>query len=200
MSISDIHTHDASRAPHAIVNIYPGDEMTPGNVYSIGIHPWHTHEVTDEMLQMLEQQASNTDVVAIGEAGLDKLRGADIDTQERIFIRHIELSEALKKPLIIHAVKAYDRIIALHRRFKPTQRWIIHGFRGKPQQAMSLLNEGLDLSIGEKFNPEAAAIIPANRLFIESDESKLSIDEIRRQVAQYRADAVSESFDDVFLG
>lgn len=80
--------------------------------------------------------------------------------------------------MILHVVKAFPEIMALRKSLKPTQQWIIHGFRGKPQLAESLLRAGFDISLGEHFNPASAAIIPPSRLFAETDESLLPIEEI----------------------
>lgn len=83
---------------------------------------------------------------------------------------HYELSETLRKPLILHIVKSFPEIIALRKQWKPTQPWIIHGFRGKPQLARELLAHGFHLSYSEKYNPASLAITPASRLLCETDE------------------------------
>ena len=80
------------------------------------------------------------------------------------------LSEKNSLPLILHVVKAFPEIIALKKELKPRQPWIIHGFRGKPELAKELHRHGFFLSLGERHNPDAAAIIPAERLLLESDE------------------------------
>ncbi|MDE6655144.1 MAG: TatD family hydrolase, partial [Muribaculaceae bacterium] len=68
-----------------------------------------------------------------------------------------------------HIVRAFPEIIRLRRQEQPTQRWIIHGFRGKPELARELLRHGFDISIGREFNTASAAIIPPDRLFHETD-------------------------------
>lgn len=83
---------------------------------------------------------------------------------------HYELSETLRKPLILHIVKSFPEIIALRKQWKPTQPWIIHGFRGKPQLARELLAHGFHLSYGKKYNPASLAITHASRLLRETDE------------------------------
>ena len=98
----------------------------------------------------------------------------------------------MRKPLIIHCVKAFDSIIALHKEYRPQQAWIIHGFRGKPQLAEQLTRAGLSLSLGEHFNEESARIILAEKLFIESDESKVPIEEIYARIAKARGCSVEE--------
>ena len=134
----DIHTHDPSRADSAIINISPNEDILPGTYYSMGIHPWDTPNVTQTMLDALASKAHNKQIVAIGETGLDALRGGEIASQIELFKFHIELSEQLEKPLIIHAVRTFPLIIKLKQELKPRQPWIIHGFRGKPEQAQEL--------------------------------------------------------------
>lgn len=51
---------------------------------------------------------------------------------------------------------------------------------------------GLYLSLGEHFNAESAKVIPADKLFIESDESSLPINEIYNSVAQARNMSLEE--------
>ena len=166
---SDIHTHDKSRTD-AIINIYPHEQPIEGAYHSVGIHPWHTSNVDDETITRLQSLAALPQVLAIGETGLDALKGASIEFQTEIFRLHVSLSEQYQKPLIIHCVKAFNEIIALKKELRPTMPWIIHGFRGKPQLATQLLNNGFYISLGKHFNPDTAAIIPHDRLFHESDE------------------------------
>ena len=83
---------------------------------------------------------------------------------------HYELSETLRKPLILHIVKSFPEIIALRKQWNPTQPWIIHGFRGKPQLARELLAHGFHLSYGKKYNPVSLAITHASSLLRETDE------------------------------
>lgn len=182
----DIHSHDSLRSNCAVINIYPGEEMLAGVYYSVGIHPWNTLDADENMLLQLKTMSCDNRVVAIGETGLDALKGPSIEVQQNLFVKHIEISEQLSKPLLIHAVKTIDRIIALKREIKPCQPWIIHGFRGKPEQASQLLNHGFYLSLGQKFNPETAAMIPADRLFYETDESAQSIASIVAEINSYR--------------
>ncbi len=130
----------------------------------------------------LENTAVSTRITAIGECGLDRLRGADIKRQEQLFARHILLSEQLRKPMIIHCVRAFDRLLHMHREYRPRQLWIVHGFRGKPQLASQLIDNGIAISLGERFNPQTANIIPEDHLFFETDESLLPIQDIKSKI------------------
>lgn len=169
-SFADIHTHSSDAGADAVISVGPGHEMRADRWYSVGIHPWNTTGGVDEdVFPVLFEKALGDNVVAIGECGLDALRGAPLAVQEEVFRRHVALSEEVGKPVIIHCVKAFDRIIALRKELKPRQRWIIHGFRGKPQLAADLLRHGFDLSFGEKYNPDTYAAVPAGRRFRETD-------------------------------
>ena len=191
MEYPDIHTHRRREGAHpAILNTQ--GEPAEGAI-SIGLHPWDVNNGWKERFTVIEELAKAQNVVAIGECGIDKVRSAAIpEIQEVVFRAHIALSESLQKPLIIHCVKAYETIIALRKKIKPRQTWIIHAFRGKPQQAAQLTKAGLYLSLGEHFNEESARSIPADRLFIESDDSETPIENIYSSIASARGCCVEE--------
>lgn len=186
----DIHTH---RSPEAdgfrIINCSP-DAFTPcpRQWYSVGVHPWSLRQdgVKPEVWEKLREVAVHPQVLAVGEAGLDKLVRVDMETQEAVFARQAELAEEMGKPLIIHLVKATAELLRLRRQLAPHVPWIIHGFRGKKQLAEELLRHGLYLSLGEKFQEEAVRVVPLSRLFIETDESLAPITETYGRVAAVR--------------
>ena len=182
MTFIDLHTHNSTPAEHTIYNC--GTSYTADRDISIGIHPWHINDNWKSKFTAIAEYAKADNVVAIGECGFDMLKSpATAELQEEIFRAHAQLAETRCKPLIIHCVKAYDRLIALHKEQKPQQAWILHGFRGKPQQAVQLIRAGLYISLSEKFNTESAKVIPMEKLFIESDESNAAIADIYAAVA-----------------
>lgn len=161
-----------------------------GYTYSVGIHPWNVFSVTPADLRLLRSLAASPSVIAIGETGLDAIsvpkitlpaspglfsspspstRAEILASQTALLQIHYGLSEALRKPLILHIVKAFPEIIALKKSWRPSCPWIIHGFRGKPQLARELLAHGFYLSFGSKYNPEALALTPPSRLLRETD-------------------------------
>lgn len=164
-----------------------------GRKISLGIHPWHIGSGWKEEFRLLELAASNANVIAIGECGMDRLKSsAGTELQKEVFRAHALLAEKEQKPLIIHCVKAFDDILAMRKEIAPEQAWVIHGFRGKPQLAEQLTKTGIFLSLGEHFNAESARTIPAERLFIESDESTLTIGEIYSRIASARGTGIDE--------
>lgn len=170
-SFDDIHTHGRT-GPRMVCSIEPGDEMTGtlGSAwYSVGIHPWSTTaEIPESLFQKLREIAADPRVVAIGEAGLDALRGGPADRQNDVFIRQIAISETLQKPLIVHCVRRYGRLLELHKELSPRQLWIVHGFRGKPELARQLAAAGLAISLADP-RPDIEAVVPQSLLFRETD-------------------------------
>lgn len=181
----DIHTHALPPYPEGIISCnpaqLPASDAYPDQKYSVGIHPWQLAESgmpTPDQLRQLEAAARRDDVVAIGECGIDTIRGGMLAVQRMVFARHVEISEAVGKPMVIHCVKAHDHIIGFHKDLKPTWKWAIHGFRGKPGIARMLTDAGIYLSFGVQFNPETVRSIPPELILAETDESGAAITEV----------------------
>ncbi len=178
MKITDVHTHDPSRRG-AIINHDFATPMQPELMYSAGVHPWDTSSpLVDGYLEETGALARSGRITAIGECGLDRLAGAPLDVQTAIFRRQAAIAEECGLPVILHVVKAFPEIIALKKELKPSVPWIVHGFRGKPQLAEELVRHGFYLSLGERYNPLSATVIPIDCLLAESDESSLPATEI----------------------
>jgi TatD DNase family protein len=159
----------------------------------MGIHPWNISSDWEKQFAIIRANACKENVCAIGECGTDKLKSpANEELQQEVFRAHATLAEEAGKPLIIHCVKGFDTIIALHKEISPKQAWIIHGFRGKPQQAEQLIKNGFYISFGDKFNIDSVKATPLERLFIESDESKKNIDKIYDEIAKVKGCSIAE--------
>lgn len=153
----DVHTHVAPADGRAIVSVNPGQGLGSAPHYSVGIHPWHAD--TGDVAEV-EHLAADPRVVAIGECGIDKLRGPGLEVQMPVFEAQARLAERLQKPLIIHCVRAYGEIMALHDRLHPTVPWIIHGFNRNAALARQLTDRGIYLSIATN-RPAPVGIDPA---------------------------------------
>ena len=171
MEIRDIHTHLLPQEPGtALVCVGSGPLPAPqGHWFSVGLHPWDVTGDDEKNLQSIGEMAQNPQVLAIGECGFDTLKGPAHDLQEQAFIRQVEISERVRKPMILHVVRDFDSVIRLRKQLKPTQSWLIHGFRGGPQQADQLHTHGIQVSLGLKANPQTLQQIPSDRLFLETD-------------------------------
>jgi len=160
----------------------------------IGIHPWFVSNDWKKEFQALEKllrdfplrQSSGQANIGIGECGLDfsSFAKAKADRQDKIqnradqeecFIAHLELARELNRPVAVHCVKAWGRLIDILRDHSGPA-VIIHAFSG----AVELIPELTDLNgwfsfCGNITKPEAvraraaAVAVPPERLLIESD-------------------------------
>lgn len=186
MDILDIHTHRLD-ATAALIAVDPRRfDPQPGKWYSVGFHPWDDVDMlTAGDFDLLRQCVCHPQVIAIGETGMDSRRGAALDIQASVFLRHLQLAQELGKPVVVHNVRATQHILDARRKagFGDVT-LIIHGMRGNANVARTLLDAGCYLSYGPRFNEEALQATPLDRLLIETDDSEVAIVDVAAQVAQ----------------
>ena len=174
----DIHTHHCVITSHLVGEPFG---VASGTLWSAAIHPW---KVAQSNLTLLETLLKENRIAAIGETGLDRIHKDTFELQLDYFEKHILLSEQYQKPLIIHNVKATADILNLHKKHRPSQTWIIHGFNGTETEVCQLTEKGICLSVGESIYYQNRKItqsiksIPLEYLFLETDTSERSIQEI----------------------
>ena len=190
----DIHTHTTKTDGNLIqiVNLDLNQPCPEQGFYSYGIHPWalDSSDFQEEMpLQMLKERLQSPNVVALGEAGLDKFH-ADFERQMKVFERQIVLSENMKKPMILHDAKSHNEIVVLRKKHRAKQPWIVHGFNGTAQDAAQLTRQGIILSVGESLlYPDrkiynSLKTIDLSRLFFETDMAEIGIEKVYEAAAK----------------
>jgi TatD DNase family protein len=191
----DIHTHNVIPASgvFAVENLMAHENISPsdisGKVFTAGIHPWYLNGNNEnKLLKYVKEVSLNHDLIALGEAGFDKLRGPDMDIQRRAFEKQVMISGEIGKPMFIHCVRAWDELLAAHKKLRPITAWIVHGFRGKEELALQLLSKGMYISLWFEFvqRAESASLLrslPKNRIFLETDGADISIKDIYSKVA-----------------
>ena len=190
----DIHTHSVKTDDKLIqiANLDLNQPCPEQGYYSYGIHPWALDNVDfqiEEALSLLEARLQSPNVLALGEAGLDKIHKASFERQVAVFERQIELSEALQKPMILHDVRSHNEIIALRKKHKAVQPWIVHGFSGTEQDVRQLIGQGIYLSVGESLlHPErkihkSFKFIDLDYLFLETDMAEIGIETVYEAAA-----------------
>lgn len=189
--ITDIHTHRLPAVAGTAITSTGPETFTPvpGMYYSVGLHPWYLDRYAwrePDFRARLAGIIAHPQVLAVGEAGLDKAVTVPLDEQMDAFRYQALLAEEASKPLIVHLVRATAELLALRRELAPRVPWIVHGFRGKAQLANQLVHHGLYLSFGERYHPEALRSVPADRLFLETDESPVPVDELLARAATFR--------------
>ena len=162
------------------------DEATEGvHFASVGLHPWFlTKENGEKDLETLAKLLKNPNVLTVGECGLDKIKGESLDVQTIFFEAQIRLAEAVRKPAIIHCVRAFNEVIAVKKRLKPSVPLVIHGFNKNKEILNALLKNGFYISIGhailrgsDEFK-KSVSTIPLGRLFFETDDKEMQIQDV----------------------
>ena len=185
----NIHTHTAKSGGNLlqIINLKLERPWPEQGYYSYGIHPWALDKADfqiEEACTLLEERLQFPNVIALGEAGLDKMHKESFEQQIAVFKRQIDLSEALQKPMILHDVKSHNEILALRKKHKAKQSWVLHGFNGTEQDIRQLMGQGLYLSVGESLLHSERKItkslknIPLELLFLETDMAEIGIEKV----------------------
>lgn len=150
----------------------------PDRLYAtVGVHPNYCSEPGEEESERLRHLASLPHVVAIGETGLDFHHDyAPREVQEKFFRQHIRLSISSSKPLIVHARKADERVLAILGEEGNLIHGVRHCFDSSAQIAADYLERGLHIGFGgiltrpgHKKLKKAARTVPAERLLVETD-------------------------------
>ena len=148
----------------------------PGLYPAYGLHPWFVEQHQSIHLRELDEWLGREKPVALGECGLDFYAArTDERWQKQLFAEQLALAASHELPVIVHARKALDEVIALLRRQGPL-RGVVHSFSGSEQQARQLYDLGFRLGIAATVGFERArrlravvAAMPEDALLLESD-------------------------------
>lgn len=141
-----------------------------------GLHPMylasHRPEHISALRTWIEQEKPN----AVGECGLDFfVEGLDGELQRFYFIEQLKLAREFELPVVIHARRAVDEVIASIRKIGSLE-GVIHSYSGSEEQARQLFNLGFSLGIGGPITYDRAqrlrrlvANMPIEFLLLETD-------------------------------
>ncbi|MDO4669975.1 MAG: TatD family hydrolase [Aerococcus sp.] len=159
-------------------------------VAAYGWHPELAGEYNAEVERELQAALDSPKVVAVGEFGLDyHWDAAPHEVQERVMRRQIAIARERKLPIIIHTRDANeDTYRILKDEHVEEIGGIMHTFGDDPEWAQKFLDLGMHLSFSgvvtfkkSKAVREAVAMVPADRLLIETDSPYLSPEPHRGQ-------------------
>jgi TatD DNase family protein len=164
----------------------------PGTLYcTAGVHPHDAQHCNADTIPALRAIAACSEVVALGECGLDFNRNySPHPDQERWFVAQLELACELGKPLFVHSRDAHPRLAEILRRYRNRlSRVVVHCFTGQADELRGYLE--LDCHIGitgwicdERRGRHLLALvreIPAGRLLLETDAPYLAPRDLRPQ-------------------
>ena len=118
----------------------------------------------------------NNKCVALGEIGLDyHYPDTDKDMQKSVFRRQMAMAQRLGLPVVIHDREAHADVMEIIREY-PEVRGVMHSFSGSAEMTEELVRLGYMISFSGTLTftnarkpKEAAAVVPHDRLLIETD-------------------------------
>ncbi len=151
---------------------------------AVGVHPSDAQRLgidrLSEAVDVIRTLAAQKKVVAVGEIGLDyHYDEIDRDCQSAYFAAQMELARELKLPVIIHTRDAMGDTLDLLARY-PDVTGVMHSYSGSAEVARQLCDKGWYISFSGPVTyknaakvKEAAAIVPEDRILVETDSPYL---------------------------
>ncbi len=149
-----------------------------------GLHPHHASEAETQLgaIEALVAATPKTDLVAVGECGLDYFyENSDRTAQQNAFAAQIELANAQDLALVIHSRDAWDDTFAVLDATGTPKRTVFHCFTGGVPEARQALERGAAISFSGIVSfknaaevREAAAFVPADSYLVETDSPYLA--------------------------
>ena len=181
---------------------------------SVGVHP-NEQGGHDPSVDELVEIAQDSNIVAIGETGLDYFRSeGDLEWQRDRFRRHIAAAKESKKPLIIHMRDATEDTLRVLKEEKADEiGGVMHCFVEDWETAQKAMDLNFYISFSGivTFNSakelkEVAKRMPADKYLVETDSPYLAPVPFRgkpnepayvRNVAEHIAELRKESVEDI---
>lgn len=159
------------------------------DVYAVvGIHPYNARQVDEGAMDAVRALARESNAVAIGEIGLDYFNEfAPRTVQRPAFARQLELAVELQMPVVIHNRNAdEDAFGMLHPYVDKLPSILMHCFGSDAAFVRRCVDAGMYVSFAgnvtyPKAQPlrDAAAVVPLERLLVETDAPYLAPQPVR---------------------
>ncbi|MFC5569437.1 TatD family hydrolase [Lysobacter yangpyeongensis] len=141
-----------------------------------GLHPMYLEAHREEHLCQLRDWIEREHPVAVGECGLDYfVEGLDRDRQAEYFDAQLRLARDFELPVIVHARRAVDAVIAMIRKVGKL-RGVVHSYSGSEEQARQLWDLGFMIGLGGPVTYDRAnrlrrlaSQMPLEHLLLETD-------------------------------
>jgi len=163
-----------ARAALALAQAHPGVLFA-----TAGVHPHHASEFDADTEQLLRDLHACSEVVAVGETGLDYHRNfSPRDAQLFAFERQLELAAECGKPLFLHQRDAHADFLACMDNMRGRiGRAVVHCFTGDARELADYLERDFYIGITGWICDERRGLhlrelvksIPSPRLLLETD-------------------------------
>ena len=142
---------------------------------AVGVHPHGAAELPAGWLEQLTALAARPRVRALGEIGFDYHYDAGgKEAQREVVEAQLRLAAELDLPVVIHDREAHGDTLALLRRYRPAG--VVHCYSGSAEMAREVLSLGMYIGFtgvvtfkNARRALEAAAVVPLDRLLVETD-------------------------------
>ena len=168
-----------------VVELLRGEEMVFG---ALGIHPHHAAKTEEGYEAFLENRLRREEkVLAVGECGLDYHYDFSPKLlQKGVFRNQLEMARRVGKPVILHVREAHADALAIMEDFAELK-FVVHCFTGTPAECAAWVAMGAYVGITGIVTyknaadvQEAARLVPADRLLVETDAPYLSPEPVRK--------------------
>lgn len=170
--------------------------------FSLGVHPWYVNDDFYSFIEeKIEEKRLNINLektfCAIGEIGFDFLKNPDINLQQKIFEKQVNLAILNDLPIIIHNVKGFHQFVKNVDLLKSVKACVFHGFSGTYEEANYFLRNNVNgyFSFGEnilknhKKSIETLEKLPLDRIGLETDNEnfeKVKIQEVYKKAFEVK--------------
>ncbi len=145
--------------------------------YAVGVSPSEVINPGRDWQLRVEEGVQLSQVVAIGETGLDYYRKfGDKDSQIELFIAQLELADRVDKPVIIHNRDAGNDVLEILRQKVPRRGGVLHCYSEDWEYAQRALELNIYISFAGNLTyrnarnlHETAKNMPLDRILIESE-------------------------------
>ena len=159
------------------VRIYDNLKSAANVYHAVGVSPSEVKNPGRDWIQIIEQNARNPRVVAIGEIGLDYYRKfGDKKSQIELFITQLDLASKLGLPVVIHNRDAGKDVLDILKDRLPPKGGVLHCYSENAEYARKALDLNLYFSFAGNLTyrnaknlHETIAVLPVDRILIESE-------------------------------
>lgn len=136
----------------------------------IGIHPWYIDSATPDWADRMREILLSKPQIMVGEIGIDKYH-QNIDKQTEIFTQQIEIAIEFGRPIHLHCVGAWDKMLHILKSRRPRTPIVAHAFGGNAEIMARLSEYNTYFSYiarNGRIN-DTAAVAPIGKILVESD-------------------------------
>ena len=149
---------------------------------SYGLHPWYVNQTCEKWREQLELLLRKQ-TAGVGEIGLDRwIEDFDSAKQEEAFVWQLRLAAKLGRPVTIHCLKAFGRLLEILQSEKLPAGFLLHSYGGPAEMIPRFAELGGYFSISGYFSQERRdkqrevfRRVPLDRILVETDAPDMAL-------------------------